>query len=140
MSLSLLTVSGNVGKINDEGQTRDGYPIRSFNVARNEPVARNDGGTDWKTTWFVVTTMDEYVLEKIATLKPGDEVTVCGPFKMKEYNRQNGGTGFELQIRVASSGFFSLARPRKEKDEAGDQQTASTATKQTFDNMDEIPF
>jgi len=109
--MNVWVFTGRLGRDAELRSTQSGEKVLSFTVA-------NDVGFgERKTTQWVSCSLWGQRGEKLQQyLTRGTQVTVSGELTQREYQKRDGGTGYELAVRVADVELMGGRR-----DSAGDQ-------------------
>lgn len=100
------TVTGNVGKVNEQRITKTGKAMLTFSVASSD---KKDG----PVTWVEVVCFDEQAETCSQTLQKGQRVVVSGRMGLETYEKKDGSTGFSLRLMADEVGL-SLRWPKRE--------------------------
>jgi single-strand DNA-binding protein len=112
--LCKVIVVGNLGRDPEKRYTQDGRPITRFSVAATTRRKGREGEWEDHTEWFNVTVFSRQAETLAERLTKGTRVYVEGRLESRQYETQNGGKGFALDI-VANE-VLSLD-PRQRTDE-----------------------
>jgi single-strand DNA-binding protein len=128
--LCKVIVVGNLGRDPEKRYTQDGRPITRFSVAATTRRKERDGEWQDHTEWFNVTVFSRQAETLAERLVKGTRVYVEGRLESRQYETQNGGKGFAMDI-VANEVLPLDSRPRAEGDLGGDYEPASTSARPT---------
>src|ERR671933_439277 len=109
-------VVGNLGRDPEKRYTADGRPVTRFSVAATTRRRERDGEWADHTEWFSVTVFGRQAETLAERLAKGTRVYVEGRLESRQYETQNGGKGFSLD--VIANEVLSLD-PRQRTDEYG---------------------
>jgi single-strand DNA-binding protein len=104
-------VVGNLGRDPEKRYTQDGRPVTRFSVAATTRRRERDGEWADHTEWFSVTVFGRQAETLAERLTKGTRVYVEGRLESRQYETQNGGKGFSLDIG-ANEVLPLDARPR----------------------------
>ena len=145
--LCKVIVVGNLGRDPEKRYTQDGKPVTRFSVAATTRRKGREGEWEDHTEWFSVTVFGRQAETLAERLTKGTRVYVEGRLESRQYETQNGGKGFSLD--VIANEVLSLD-PRQRTDEqggSGEFETASAgrpqaATRSMEDTADleDLPF
>jgi single-strand DNA-binding protein len=119
-------VVGNLGRDPEKRYTQDGRPVTRFSVAATTRRRERDGEWADHTEWFSVTVFGRQAETLAERLTKGIRVYVEGRLESRQYDTQNGGKGFSLDI-VASDVLVLDARQRDGDLGGGEFEAAPTA-------------
>jgi single-strand DNA-binding protein len=119
-------VVGNLGRDPEKRYTQDGKPITRFSVAATTRRRERDGEWADHTEWFSVTVFGRQAETLAERLTKGIRVYVEGRLESRQYETQNGGKGFSLDI-VASDVLVLDPRQRDGADFGGSAGEFETA-------------
>jgi len=144
--LCKVIVVGNLGRDPEKRYTQDGRPITRFSVAATTRRKERDGEWADHTEWFNVTVFSRQADTLAERLVKGTRVYVEGRLESRQYETQNGGKGFAMDI-VANEVLPLDNRPR-EGEFGGEFEAASTpraapARSQNTDDaadLEDLPF
>jgi single-strand DNA-binding protein len=111
-------VVGNLGRDPEKRYTADGKPVTRFSVAATTRRRERDGEWADHTEWFSVTVFGRQAETLAERLTKGIRVYVEGRLESRQYETQNGGKGFSLDI-VASDVLVLDPRQRDGADFGG---------------------
>jgi single-strand DNA-binding protein len=120
-----VIVVGNLGRDPEKRYTQDGRPITRFSVAATTRRKGREGEWEDHTEWFNVTVFSRQAETLAERLTKGTRVYVEGRLESRQYETQNGGKGFALD--VIANEVLSLD-PRQRTDELGGEFEPATAT------------
>jgi len=123
--LCKVTIVGNLGRDPEKRYTQDGRPVTRFSVAATPRRKGRDGEWEDHTEWFSVTVFGRQAETLAERLSKGTRVYVEGRLESRQYEMQNGGKGFSLD--VVANDVLSLD-PRQRTDELGGGEFEPTAT------------
>jgi single-strand DNA-binding protein len=123
--LCKVTIVGNLGRDPEKRYTQDGRPVTRFSVAATTRRKGRDGEWEDHTEWFSVTVFGRQAETLAERLSKGTRVYVEGRLESRQYEMQNGGKGFSLD--VVANDVLSLD-PRQRTDELGGVEFEPTAT------------
>src|SRR5207237_4904563 len=113
--LCKVIVIGNLGRDPEKRYTQDGRPVTRFSVAATTRRRERDGEWADHTEWFSVTVFGlraETIAERVAK---GTRVYVEGRLESRQYDTNNGGKGFSLDV-VANEVVVLDSRQRTDGD------------------------
>jgi single-strand DNA-binding protein len=148
--LCKVIIIGNLGRDPEKRYTADGRPVTRFSVAATTRRRERDGEWADHTEWFSVTVFGrpaETLAERVAK---GTRVYVEGRLESRQYETQNGGRGFSLDV-VANEVVVLDSRQRAEGGDAGSSgefesavpaqsAQARPATQEDAVDLEELPF
>src|SRR5438067_13770570 len=114
--LCKIIVIGNLGRDPEKRYTQDGRPVTRFSVAATTRRRERDGEWADHTEWFSVTVFGRQAETLSERLMKGTRVYVEGRLESRQYETQNGGKGFSLD--VIANEVLSLD-PRQRTDDFG---------------------
>jgi single-strand DNA-binding protein len=114
--LCKVIVVGNLGRDPEKRYTQDGRPVTRFSVAATTRRKAREGDWEDHTEWFNVTVFGRQAETLAERLMKGTRVYVEGRLESRQYETQNGGKGFSLD--VIANEVLSLD-PRQRSDELG---------------------
>ena len=134
--MNVFTFSGRIGRDAETGSTQGGTAVCNF------PVAVESGyGDNKKTTWVRCALWGKRAEGGLPQyLTKGAQVVVSGELSTREYEKNGGGNGFSVEIRVNDLTLVGS------KQDSGHQQPAQQPQQmggaQDFDNNfdQDIPF
>src|ERR1041385_3080779 len=91
-------VIGNLGRDPEKRYTQDGRPVTRFSVAATTRRRERDGEWADHTEWFSVTVFSRQAETLAERLTKGTRVYVEGRLESRQYETQNGGKGFAMDI------------------------------------------
>jgi single-strand DNA-binding protein len=121
--LCKVTIVGNLGRDPEKRYTQDGRPVTRFSVAATTRRKGRDGEWEDHTEWFSVTVFGRQAETLAERLSKGTRVYVEGRLESRQYETQNGGKGFSLD--VIANDVLSLD-PRQRTDEFGGSEFEPT--------------
>lgn len=124
--LCKVIVIGNLGRDPEKRYTQDGRPITRFSVAATTRRRERDGEWADHTEWFSVTVFGRQAETLAERVAKGTRVYVEGRLESRQYETQNGGKGFSLDV-IANEVIPLDARPRGEGDLGGEFDSAAPA-------------
>ena len=125
--LCKVIVIGNLGRDPEKRYTQDGRPVTRFSVAATTRRRERDGEWADHTEWFSVTVFGRQAETLAERVTKGTRVYVEGRLESRQYETQNGGKGFSLDV-VANEVIPLDTRPRGEGDFGGaDFESATPA-------------
>jgi single-strand DNA-binding protein len=143
-------VIGNLGRDPEKRYTQDGRPVTRFSVAATTRRRERDGEWADHTEWFSVTVFGRQAETLAERVTKGTRVYIEGRLESRQYETQNGGKGFSLDVVAnevvvldnrqrgeggdfASSGEFEAAAP------AGGTQSP-VASRDDAADLEDLPF
>jgi single-strand DNA-binding protein len=114
--LCKVTIVGNLGRDPEKRYTQDGRPVTRFSVAATTRRKGREGDWEDHTEWFSVTVFGRQAETLAERIQKGTRVYVEGRLESRQYETQNGGKGFSLD--VIANEVLSLD-PRQRTDELG---------------------
>jgi single-strand DNA-binding protein len=130
--LCKVIVIGNLGRDPEKRYTQNGQPVTRFSVAATTRRRERDGEWADHTEWFSVTVFGRQAETLAERLTKGTRVYVEGRLESRQYETQNGGKGFSLDV-VANEVIPLDTRQRGEGDfGGGEEESASPAPARTF--------
>src|SRR5215813_12536577 len=131
--LCKVIVIGNLGRDPEKRYTQDGRPVTRFSVAATTRRRERDGEWADHTEWFSVTVFGRQAETLAERITKGTRVYVEGRLESRQYETQNGGKGFSLDV-VANEVIPLDTRQRGEGDfgGSGEFDSASPAPARTF--------
>jgi single-strand DNA-binding protein len=143
--LCKVIVVGNLGRDPEKRYTQDGRPVTRFSVAATTRRKGREGEWEDHTEWFNVTVFGRQAETLAERIAKGTRVYVEGRLESRQYETQNGGKGFSLD--VVANEVLSLD-PRQRTDEYGSGEFEPAAagrpqgTRQTDDaaDLEDLPF
>src|SRR5690242_4974258 len=147
--LCKVIVIGNLGRDPEKRYTQDGRPVTRFSVAATTRRRERDGEWADHTEWFSVTVFGRQAETLAERVTKGTRVYVEGRLESRQYETQNGGKGFSLDVvanevivldnrqregdQYQGGGDFELASPARAASGRGGQQDDAT-------DLEELPF
>jgi len=131
--LCKVIVIGNLGRDPEKRYTQDGRPVTRFSVAATTRRRERDGEWADHTEWFSVTVFGRQAETLAERVTKGTRVYVEGRLESRQYETQNGGKGFSLDV-IANEVIPLDARQRGEVDfgGSGEFESASPAPARGF--------
>jgi single-strand DNA-binding protein len=149
--LCKVIVIGNLGRDPEKRYTQDGRPVTRFSVAATTRRRERDGEWADHTEWFSVTVFGRQAETLAERVGKGTRVYVEGRLESRQYETQNGGKGFSLDVianevivladrqrgegdlvPAASSSEFESAAPARALPRSGAQDDAA--------DLEDLPF
>src|SRR6266571_3449433 len=96
--LCKVIVIGNLGRDPEKRYTQDGRPVTRFSVAATTLRRERDGEWADHTEWFSVTGFGRQAETLAERVAKGTRVYVEGRLESRQYETQNGGKGFSLDV------------------------------------------
>src|SRR5438270_13681324 len=96
--LCKVIVIGNLGRDPEKRYTQDGKPVTRFSVAATTRKRERDGEWADHTEWFSVTVFGRQAETLAERVAKGTRVYVEGRLESRQYDTQNGGKGFSLDV------------------------------------------
>jgi single-strand DNA-binding protein len=96
--LCKVILVGNLGRDPDKRYTQDGRPVTRFSLAVNTRRRERDGEWADHTEWFSVTVFGRQAETLAERVAKGTRVYVEGRLESRQYETQNGGRGFSLDV------------------------------------------
>ena len=115
-----ITVTGHLGRDAELSYRPDGTAVLGFSVG--DDVNRKTASGEWErvsTTWWRVTVWGRDADALAEVLTKGTKVVVTGRASLREYQRQDGGTGQSLDLRADTVGVVPKGEPRQQARDAG---------------------
>ena len=147
--LCKVIVIGNLGRDPEKRYTQDGRPVTRFSVAATTRRRERDGEWADHTEWFSVTVFGRQAETMAERVVKGTRVYVEGRLESRQYETQNGGKGFSLDV-VANEVVVLDSRQRSEGgDFGGDFEAAAPArggtqqrpsTQDDAADLEDLPF
>ena len=122
--LCKVTLIGNLGRDPEKRYTQDGRPVTRFSVAATTRRRERDGEWADHTEWFSVTVFGRPAETLAERIGKGMRVYVEGRLESRQYETQNGGKGFSLDV-IANEVVVLENRQRGEGE--GDFESAAPA-------------
>jgi single-strand DNA-binding protein len=149
VGLCKVTLVGNLGRDPEKRYTQDGRPVTRFSLAATTRRRERDGEWADHTEWFGVTVFGRQAETLAERVAKGTRVYVEGRLESRQYETQNGGKGFALDV-IASEVLVLDSRPREGEFGGGDfgeagapargpQQPRRPAADETTD-LEDLPF
>ena len=144
--LCKVTVIGNLGRDPEKRYTQDGRPVTRFSVAATTRRRERDGEWADHTEWFSVTVFGRPAETLAERITKGTRVYVEGRLESRQYETQNGGKGFSLDV-IANEVVVLDSRQRGEGGEM-DFDSAAPARSPQFQpaaqvdsaDLEDLPF
>src|SRR6266699_1996961 len=105
--LCKVIVVGNLGRDPEKRYTQDGRPVTRFSVAATTRRRERDGEWADHTEWFSVTVFGRQAETLAERVAKGTRVYVEGRLESRQYDTQNGGKGFSLDVRANAKAAIS---------------------------------
>jgi single-strand DNA-binding protein len=146
--LCKVIVIGNLGRDPEKRYTQDGRPVTRFSVAATTRRRERDGEWADHTEWFSVTVFGRQAETLAERINKGMRVYVEGRLESRQYDTQNGGKGFSLDV-IASDVVVLENRQRGDGDGGpGDLESAAPArsnpsrsiTQEDASDLEDLPF
>jgi single-strand DNA-binding protein len=128
--LCKVIVIGNLGRDPEKRYTQDGRPVTRFSVAATTRRRERDGEWADHTEWFSVTVFGRQAETLAERVTKGMRIYVEGRLESRQYESQNGGKGFSLD--VVASEVVVLDNRQRDGDfsqGAGEFETAAPAAR-----------
>jgi single-strand DNA-binding protein len=122
--LCKVIVIGNLGRDPEKRYTADGRPVTRFSVAATTRRRERDGEWADHTEWFSVTVFGRQAETLAERVAKGTRVYVEGRLESRQYETQNGGKGFSLDV-IANDVIVLDARQRGEGGDFGGEFEAA---------------
>jgi single-strand DNA-binding protein len=143
--LCKVIIIGNLGRDPEKRYTQDGRPVTRFSVAATTRRKGREGDWEDHTEWFSVTVFGRQAETLAERIQKGTRVYVEGRLESRQYETQNGGKGFSLD--VIANDVLSLD-PRQRTDElgGGEFEPAAAARPQSArsteeaTDLEDLPF
>jgi single-strand DNA-binding protein len=129
--LCKVIVIGNLGRDPEKRYTQDGRPVTRFSVAATTRRRERDGEWADHTEWFSVTVFGRQAETLAERVSKGNRVYVEGRLESRQYETQNGGKGFSLDV-VANEVVVLENRPRGEGEFSGPGDFEPAAPARSF--------
>jgi len=132
--LCKVIVIGNLGRDPEKRYTQDGRPVTRFSVAATTRRRERDGEWADHTEWFSVTVFGRPAETLAERVTKGTRVYVEGRLESRQYDTQNGGKGFSLDV-IANEVIPLDTRQRGEGGDfsgTADFESASAAPARSF--------
>jgi single-strand DNA-binding protein len=125
--LCKVIVIGNLGRDPEKRYSQDGRPVTRFSVAATTRRRERDGEWADHTEWFSVTVFGRQAETLAERVTKGTRVYVEGRLESRQYDTQNGGKGFSLDV-VANEVVVLDSRQRGEGEfSSGEFEAAAPA-------------
>jgi single-strand DNA-binding protein len=129
--LCKVIVIGNLGRDPEKRYTQDGRPVTRFSVAATTRRRERDGEWADHTEWFSVTVFGRQAETLAERVTKGTRVYVEGRLESRQYETQNGGKGFSLDV-IANEVIPLDTRQREGSDFGGGGEFESAAPARNF--------
>jgi single-strand DNA-binding protein len=141
-----LLVIGNLGKDAVVNTLQSGQAVINFSVAHTENYKDRDGNKQQKTQWVdCAWWTDKHAI--VPYLKKGTQVYLEGQPEVKTFNKNDGGTGVSLVLRVLGCNLLSSSSNGNGGANANASSTPSAKTEDFSKQAppaatveDELPF
>ncbi|MBX3069872.1 MAG: single-stranded DNA-binding protein [Thermomicrobiales bacterium] len=145
MSLSNITIIGNLGRDPETRYTPNGRMNVRFTMATNRKFTDQSGQQQERTNWFTVTAWGKQAelidnLTQQGAIRKGTQMYVYGRFETREYQDQNGQTRTSLDVSLNE---FQLLGSRGDADGGfGGRRDFSGGEGANYEpqDIDDIPF
>jgi single-strand DNA-binding protein len=147
--LCKVIVIGNLGRDPEKRYTQDGRPVTRFSVAATTRRRERDGEWADHTEWFSVTVFGRQAETLAERVTKGTRVYVEGRLESRQYETQNGGKGFSLDV-VANEVIPLDSRQRGDGDFATGGEFEAAAPARTYQpraasqedaaDLEDLPF
>ncbi len=124
--LCKVVLVGNLGRDPEKRYTQDGRPVTRFRVAATTRRRERDGEWVDHTEWFSVTAFGRQAETVAERATKGMRVYVEGRLELREYETQNGGKGFSLDV-TANEVLLLDSRQREGEFGGADFEAAAPA-------------
>lgn len=111
-----LTLTANVGKINDTIDLDGGKKLASFEAAVNRTF-KVKGQKKTEADWYTVKTTNPMLVTLIEGLKPGQRLSIFGIPAQNRFTRQDGSKGMTMQLFAETIYYTDL---KDKEDEPAD--------------------
>ena len=155
--LCKVIVIGNLGRDPEKRYTQDGRPVTRFSVAATTRRRERDGEWADHTEWFSVTVFGRQAETLAERVSKGMRVYVEGRLESRQYEMQNGGTGFSLDVIAndvvvlenrqrgeGDGGFgdFESATPARnyQSPTSAQEDTSPTSAQEDTADLEDLPF
>ena len=128
--LCKVIVIGNLGRDPEKRYTQDGRPVTRFSVAATTRRRERDGEWADHTEWFSVTVFGRQAETLAERVTKGTRVYVEGRLESRQYETQNGGKGFSLD--VVANEVIPLDTRQREGGDFGAAEFESAAPARNF--------
>src|SRR5215469_14892642 len=128
--LCKVIVIGNLGRDPEKRYTQDGRPVTRFSVAATTRRRERDGEWADHTEWFSVTVFGRQAETLAERVTKGTRVYVEGRLESRQYETQNGGKGFSLD--VIANEVIPLDTRQREGGDFGGGEFESAAPARNF--------
>src|SRR3982751_3714614 len=133
--LCKVIVVGNLGRDPEKRYTQDGKPVTRFSVAATTRRKGREGEWEDHTEWFSVTVFGRQAETLAERITKGTRVYVEGRLESRQYDTQNGGKGFSLD--VIANEVLSLDPRQRTDDFGGEFEPAGPPRPQPSRGIDE---
>ena len=134
--MNFITIAGNVGKAPEMRQLQSGDSVLQFSVADNWTEKGEK-----KTAWYSCSIWGERAIKLQPHIKRGDNITVCGQLRPREYEAKDGTLRMSFDVRVtdvALQGAKDGDAPADKPRDKAEQWKAGAAPADFSD--EDIPF
>src|SRR6516225_6762466 len=148
--LCKVIVIGNLGRDPDKRYTQDGRPVTRFSVAATTRRRERDGEWADHTEWFSVTVFGRQAETLAERVTKGTRVYVEGRLESRQYEMQNGGKGFSLDVvanevivldsRQRAEGEFGSSEFESAAPARGFQSQSRPSTQDDAADLEDLPF
>jgi single-strand DNA-binding protein len=136
--LCKVIIVGNLGRDPEKRYTQDGRPVTRFSVAATTRRKGREGEWEDHTEWFSVTVFGRQAETLAERIAKGTRVYVEGRLESRQYETQNGGKGFSLDV-IANEVLSLDPRQRTDEFGGGEFEPAATARPQASPRAMEDP-
>ena len=147
--LCKVIVVGNLGRDPEKRYTQDGRPATRFSLAATTRKRERDGEWADHTEWFSVIVFGRQAETLAERVTKGTRVYVEGRLESRQYETQNGGKGFSLDV-VATDVLVLDSRQRDAESGGADYEVEATAsarapqqrlpTSEDATDLEDLPF
>jgi single-strand DNA-binding protein len=145
--LCKVILVGNLGRDPEKRYTQDGRPVTRFSLAATTRRRERDGEWADHTEWFGVTVFGRQAETLAERVTKGTRVYVEGRLESRQYDTQNGGKGFALDV-IASDVLVLDARQREGDLGGGEFEAAAPSrppqqrrpTSEDAADLEDLPF
>jgi len=134
--LCKVIVVGNLGRDPEKRYTQDGKPVTRFSVAATTRRKGREGEWEDHTEWFNVTVFGRQAETLAERVTKGTKVYIEGRLESRQYETQNGGKGFSLDV-VANEVLSLDPRQRTDEFGGGEFEPAAAGRPQAARSTDE---
>lgn len=147
MSVSNITIVGNIGQDPETRYTPNGAMNVQFSVATNRRFTDSSGQQQERTNWFRVTawgrqaeTLDN--LTQQGYLRKGRQVFVQGRFESREYQGNDGQTRTSLDVNATEVQLLGTRADAEADGQGGGSPSPSQQSDSGGDaiDIDDVPF